>query len=155
MLEREHAAASAHAAPGGEAQSELSAKRSQLQRIRASRHRSAAGDTRRAARLDNRARRVEGEVEHGQQALNEARHTAARGERAQLHNGRVYTAEQLRERSEWLDAQAALPPARAGGGARGGAREEAREAARRTGTSAGAGGHGATTAGWRGRRVQP
>ncbi len=117
MLEREHAAASAHAAPGGEAQSELSAKRTQLQRMRGEQAQAAAaGDTRRAARLDARARRVEGEVERGQLALNEARHTAAEGERAQLHTGRAYTAEQLRERSEWLDAQAALPPARAAGG---------------------------------------
>jgi hypothetical protein len=117
MLEREHAAAGAHAAPGGEAQSELSAQRTQLQRIRAKRTQvAAAGDSRHAARLDNRARRVEGEVERGQLALNAARHTAAEGERAQLRSGRVYTAEQLRERSEWLDAQAALPPARVGGG---------------------------------------
>ncbi len=117
MLEREHAAASAHAAPGAEAKSELSAKRTQLQRICGKQAQAAvAGDTRRAARLDYRARRVEGEVERGQLALNEARHTAAEGERAQLHTGRVYTAEQLRERSEWLDRQAALPPARAGGG---------------------------------------
>jgi hypothetical protein len=116
MLEREHAAASTRAPPGGEAQSELSAKRSQLQRIRAKQTQvAAAGDTRHAVRLDNRARRVEGEIERGQQALNDARGTAADGERAQLHSGRVYTAEQLRERSEWLDAQAALQPASAGG----------------------------------------
>ncbi len=122
MLEREHAAASAHATPGGEAQSELSAKRTQLQRIRGKQlQAAAAGDTRHAARLDDRARRVESEVERGQLALNEARRTAAEGDRAQLHTGRTHTAEQLRERSEWLDAQAELPPARAGGGARGGA----------------------------------
>jgi hypothetical protein len=118
MLEREHAAASAHAAPGSEAQSELSVKRTQLQRIRGKQSQAAAaGEHRHAARLDDRARRVEGEVERGQLALNEARHTAAEGERAQLRTGRPYTAEQLRERSEWLDAQAALPPARAGRGA--------------------------------------
>jgi hypothetical protein len=117
MLEREHAAASAHAAPVGELQSELSAKRTQLQRIRAKQAQAAAaGEIRHAARLHHRARRVEGEVERGQLVLNEARHTAAEGERAQLRTGHVYTAEQLRERSEWLDAQAALPPARAGGG---------------------------------------
>ncbi len=126
MLEREHAAASAHAAPGSEAQSELSAKRTRLQRIRGEQAQAAAtGDTRRAARLDHRAKRIEGEVERGQQALNEARHTAADGERAQLHTGRAHTAEQLRERSEWLDAQAALPPARAGRGAGGGASGDA------------------------------
>jgi hypothetical protein len=117
MLEREHAAASAHAAPGGAVQSELSAKRTQLQRIRGKQSQAAvAGDTRHATRLDDRARRVEGEVERGRLALNEARHTVAEGKRAQPRTGRVYTAEQLRERSEWLDAQAALPPTRAGGG---------------------------------------
>ena len=122
MLEREHAEASAHAAPGSEAQNELSAKRTQLQRVRGTQAQAAAaGEHRHAARLDSRARRIEGEVEHDQQALNEARRTAAEGERAQLHTGRAYTAEQLRERSEWLDAQAALPPARAGGGAGGAA----------------------------------
>jgi len=146
MLEREHAAASARTAPGGEAQSELSAKRSQLQRIRAKQTQAAAaGDTRHAARLDHRARCVEGEVERGQLALNEARHTAAEGERAQLHTGRVYTAEQLRERSEWLDAQAALPPARAGGGM-----GRAAEGAARAGAASGArGGAPAANAGQR------
>jgi hypothetical protein len=120
MLEREHAVASARAAPGSEAQSELSAKRAQLQRIRGEQARAgAAGDTRRAARLDARARRVEGEVEQGQRALNEARRAAAEGERGQAHTGRAHTAEQLRARGEWLDAQAALPPARAGGAASG------------------------------------
>ena len=122
MLEREHTAAAAHAAPGAEAQSELSAKRTQLQRVRGEQAKAtAAGERRRAARLDVRAQRIEGEVEHGQQALNEAQRTAAEGERAQLLSGRPHTVEQLRGRSEWLDAQAALAPARAGARARGSA----------------------------------
>ncbi len=121
MLEHERAAAAVRVAPGSEAQSGLAAKRTQLQRVRGAQERAAAaGDTRRAARLGARAQRIEGEVEHGRQALNEARRTAAEGERAQLHTGRVHTAEQLRKRGEWLDAQAALAPARAGGSARGG-----------------------------------
>ncbi len=120
-LEREHESAAAHAAPGSEPQRELSAKRTQLQRIRGKQAQAAAaGDIRHAARLDHRARRVEGELERGQLALNEARHTAAEGERAQSRTGRLYTAEQLRERSLWLDAQAALPSARAVGSAPGG-----------------------------------
>ncbi len=120
MLAREHAAASAHAGSSSEVQQVLSAKRTQLQRVRGAQARATAdGDTRHAARLDDRARRIEGEIEHRQRTLNEARRTAAEGERARLHAGRVHTAEQLRERSEWLDAQAALPPARAGGGAGG------------------------------------
>jgi hypothetical protein len=140
MLEREHTEASAHAAPGGEAQSGLTAKRTQLQRIRAKQSQAAAvGDTRHAARLDHRARRVEGEIERGQLALNEARHTAAEGERAQLHTGRVHTAEQLRERSEWLDAQAALPPARTRRRAHRWAGNEAAEGEAQNGSAAGAG----------------
>ncbi len=120
MFEREHAAAAAHAAPGGAAQSELSARRTQLQRVRREQAKAtAAGEHRRAARLDARAQRIDGEVEHGQRALNEARRTAAEGGRARLRTGRPYTAAQLRERAEWLDAQAVLPPARGSGAHRG------------------------------------
>jgi hypothetical protein len=122
MLEREHASAGAHAAAGSELQSELSAKRTRLQRVRGEQAKAAAaGEHRRAARLQARAQRIDGEVESGQLALNEARRTAAEGERARPLTGRVYTAEQLRERSEWLDAQAALPAARSGRAAAGGA----------------------------------
>ncbi len=149
MLEREHAEASAHAAPGSDAQNELSAKRTQLQRVRGTQAQAvAAGEHRHAARLDSRARRIEGEVEHDQQALNEARRTVAEGERAQLHTGHAYTAEQLRERSEWLDAQAALPPARAGGGAGGAAGDGAGGAAGGgAGGAAGGGAGGAASGG--------
>ncbi|HXA53273.1 MAG TPA: hypothetical protein VNV37_00205 [Solirubrobacteraceae bacterium] len=117
LLECDHATAGERAASAADVQSELSAKRAQLQRVRGERAKAvAAGDTRRAARLNARATRIEGEVEGGQRALNEARHAAAEGERAQRRGGgRPYTAEQQRERAEWLDAQAALPPARGGG----------------------------------------
>ena len=120
LLEHHYDAAAAHVASGAAVQSDLSAKRTQLQRVRGEQAKAtAAGDTRRAARLDVRATRVEGELERGQHALNEARHTTAEGERAQRRGGRVdgrpYTAEQQRELAEWLDAQAALPPARGGG----------------------------------------
>jgi hypothetical protein len=121
MLEREHAVASAHAAAAPEVQSELSARRTQLQRVRGAREQAAvAGDARRAARLGVRAQRVEGEIERGQRALNEARRTAAEGERAQRRTGRAYTSEQARERGRLLDAQAALPDLRSAAGARGG-----------------------------------
>lgn len=120
LLEHHHTAAAVHAAAGAAVQSDLAAKRTRLQRVRGEQARAtAAGDTRRAARLNTRAMRIEGEVERGQRALNEARHTAAEGERAQRQGGREggrpYTAEQQRERAAWLDAQAALPPARSGG----------------------------------------
>ena len=112
MLEREHAAASAHAAAAPERQSELSAKRTQLQRVQGAREQAvAAGDTRKVAELDGRAQRVEGEVQRGQLALNDARRTAGEGERAHQSTGRVYTLERARERNEWLDAQATLPAA--------------------------------------------
>ncbi len=112
MLEREHAVASAHAARAPEVQSELSARRTQLQRVQGAREQAvAAGDTRRVAELDGRAQRVEGEIERGQFALDDARRTAGEGERAQRRTGRAYTPEQARERNEWLDAQAALPSA--------------------------------------------
>ncbi|MGH2855250.1 MAG: hypothetical protein ACRDLF_13775, partial [Solirubrobacteraceae bacterium] len=92
MLEREHWVASAHTAAAPLIQSELSAKRTQLQRVRGAREQAAAaGDTRRATRLDFRAQRIEGEIERGQLALNEARRTVAEGERAQRHTGRAYT----------------------------------------------------------------
>lgn len=121
MLEHEHAAAREHAAAAPEIQSELSVKRAQLQRVQSERERAlASGDTRRAVRLDVRARRIEGEVERGQLALNEARRTAAEGERAQRRTGRAYTANQTRERGRLLDDQAALPVAPRGLGARGG-----------------------------------
>ncbi len=112
MLEREHAAASAHAAATPALQSELFAKRTQLQRVQGAREQAvAAGDTRKVAELDARAQRVEGEVERGQLVLSDARRTASEGERAQRRTGRVYTPEQARERNAWLDAQAALPAA--------------------------------------------
>jgi hypothetical protein len=110
LLEHDHAAASGpNPASVSDAQHEVSNRRAQLQRIRAAQTEAAtAGDTRRTALLNARAERVEGEVARGQRAL-EA------GERAARHGGRPYTAGQLRERSEWLDAQAALPPARSRG----------------------------------------
>jgi hypothetical protein len=112
VLEREHGDAGALAAAAPEIQAELSAKRTQLRRVRrAQEEAGAAGDRRGAARLAVRARRVEGEIERGQLALNGARSTAAEGERAYRHSGRVYTSEQVRERGRLLDAQAALPAA--------------------------------------------
>ncbi len=112
MLEREHGAASGHAAAAPEIQAELSARRTQLQRVQGAHHdATVAGDTRRAARLDVRAQRIGGEIERGQLALNAARRTVAEGERARRRSGRAYTPEQARERGRLLDAQAALPAA--------------------------------------------
>jgi hypothetical protein len=109
MLEREHSDAGAISEAAPELQAELAARRTQLQRVRGAQDAaSAAGDTRRATRLGARAQRIEGEIERGQLALNEARSTAAEGERAYRHTGRVFTTEQARERARLLDAQAEL-----------------------------------------------
>ncbi len=110
MLEREHAVASARATAAPQVQNELSAKRTRLQRLQGAREQAVdAGDTRKVAELAVRAQRVEGEVQRGQLALNDARRAAGEGERAQRRTGRVYTPDQARERNKWLDAQAALP----------------------------------------------
>ncbi len=123
MLEREHGAASARTAAAPQIQSELSAKRTQSQRVHGARERAAAGgEHRKAAELEHRGKRIEREIERGQLALNEARRTAAEGERAQRRTGHTYTAEQARERGRLLDAQAALPGARERGTAAGGLR---------------------------------
>jgi hypothetical protein len=122
MFEHELDTASAHAAAAPEIQAELSARRTQLQRVQgARREATAAGDTRRAARLDVRAQRIEGEIERDQFALNAARRTVAEGERARRRSGRAHTPEQARERSRLLDEQAALPDLRSVAAAREGA----------------------------------
>ncbi len=110
MLEDEHERASAEVADAPSAQAELGAKRNRLQRVNGARRAAvAAGDTRRASRLEVRARGIEGEVEHGQKQLDAARRTVAEGERARRRTGRTYTHAAVGERSRFLDAQAALP----------------------------------------------
>jgi len=110
-LESEHAAATVRADAAPEIQAGLSAKRRQLERIRSQRARaSAAGDTRRVAKLDQRARRVEGEIEQGQGELTAARTLARDGERSRRRTGSVYTREQHEQRARFLDAQAQARP---------------------------------------------
>jgi len=72
----------------------------------------ARGDTRRAAELGHRGQRIEGEIAHEQTQLSAARKTADEGERAMRRTGDPFSREQLQERERFLDAQAALPPAR-------------------------------------------
>ncbi len=110
MLTREHEDASAHVARAAETHAELSSKRAQLQRVQAAQGAAtAAGDTRRAARLGVRGRRIESEMARAQQRLNAARQAADDGGKAQRRTGAVYTREQVRERGRFLDAQAGLP----------------------------------------------
>ncbi len=114
-LERDHAEASARVLAGPESQARLTAKREQLERVRAAQKRSLAtggrstGERRRTARLGVRAGRIERELEAEQQRLTAARKGAADGERTRKLTGRVYTREQEQERARFLDAQAALP----------------------------------------------
>ncbi len=123
LLEREHHDAEVQVRAGAELGTRLSAKRSQLERVRGERGRATASeDFRRAAELEHRAQRIEAEIEHSQQGLNAARRLASDSEHARRATGRAYTREQAEERERFLDAQAALPPSanarRVGGGER-------------------------------------
>jgi hypothetical protein len=104
---------------------ELSAKRAQLERVRVERAKAlASGKTRRAAELDHRAQRIEGDIGRSQQGLNAARLVANDGEQARSRTGAVYTGEQALERGRFLDAQAALPASGRSGGAAAGQRRD-------------------------------
>jgi hypothetical protein len=109
MLEREHDQARAQLRAAPLLRTQLAERERQLARVRkehVSAH--AAGDTRREARLQLRARRIEGEIVQRRQSLADARRTVGEGERAQRGGGRVYTRESLARRARFLDAQAAL-----------------------------------------------
>ncbi len=112
-LELEHDDALARMRGAPQAQQNLSDKRAQLQRVQQARAQALTrGDTRRAAKLGHRGQRIEGEIEHEQTQLSAARQTADGGERALRRKGDPFTREQLQDRERFLDAQAALPPAR-------------------------------------------
>ena len=109
-LEGEHEAAKTLLADGGATQSRLTQRRGRLARLRSARESALAdGDTRRAAKLDVRAKSLEGDLAGEQQAFNQARRLAGEGDRAERLSGRPYTAEQRQQRARWLDVQAALP----------------------------------------------
>lgn len=111
-LAREHSDARAHMEAAPDLQQRLSAKRARLERVHRERERArAGGDDRRAAKLEHRGARIAAEIEREQEALSAARRLAGEGDQAQRRTGRAYTAEQLRERDAFLDAQAALPAA--------------------------------------------
>jgi hypothetical protein len=114
-LEREHAQARARVGRVGvpsPAQARLGAMRAQLARVQAARAQAAAaGETRHAAQLGDRERRLAGELAREETAHRRARETVAAGERAERATGRPHTREQREERARLLDAQAALPRA--------------------------------------------
>jgi hypothetical protein len=86
--------------------------RAQLARVQGARGDAvAAGDTRRAARLGVRERRIAGEIAREEGALGRARATVADADAAQRRTGQPHTREQREERARLLDAQAALPAA--------------------------------------------
>ncbi|HVA20166.1 MAG TPA: hypothetical protein VMU55_08320 [Solirubrobacteraceae bacterium] len=68
-----------------------------------------ASHKKRAAKLQDRMDRLQGEITTEQSSLTAARQTVAGGERAKRASGNVYTREQSEERARFLAAQAALP----------------------------------------------
>jgi hypothetical protein len=111
-LERERRDARGLAELAPETQARLARMGAQLARIQGARgDAAAAGDTRRAARLGARERRIAGEIAHEQDALGRARRAVADADTAQRRTGQAHTREQREERARLLDAQAALPAA--------------------------------------------
>ena len=122
-LEHDHRDARARVDAAPSIRVGLAAKRLQLERVRRERDTAAlAGDTRRAAELHHRGRRIKDEIERGQQRLDGAREPADGRRPASRRSASMYTREQRRERERYLDVQAALPAAavaargRSGGG---------------------------------------
>jgi hypothetical protein len=101
--------ASTRVAGAAQTESRVAKGRSQLRDIRAAREKALkAGDTRRAAKLALRAKRVEAETTQAQQGLDAARSLAAGGERM-WGIGDHRKADAHQRRARWLDGQAALP----------------------------------------------
>jgi hypothetical protein len=71
-----------------------------------------ASHKKRAAKLQDRMDRLQGEITTEQSSLTAARQTATGGERAKRASGNVYTREQSEQRASFLAAQAALPAGR-------------------------------------------
>jgi hypothetical protein len=125
-LERDYREASARVAEAGTIQQQISAKRTQLARVHASkqaaeaRHaahenpgsQAARSDARATARLGARAQRLEAEIALEQGTLTAARQMVVEGQRAQQREGRNYNETQLFERARFYDEQAALPDKR-------------------------------------------
>jgi len=105
--------ASARTAVAAETNQRLSSSRAQLERLGRERAIAlAGGDTRRAAELQQRGERIQGEIELEQGTLNRARRVASEGEQAQRRGGgEAYPRERLEQQRRFLDAQAALPSA--------------------------------------------
>ena len=108
-MAQERRDASTRVAGSAQVQSRLALGRSQLGRVRAAREKALkAGDTRRVAKLDFRAKRIEGEATRAQQELDGARRVTVGGERV-WGVGEHRKTEERQRHARWLDAQAALP----------------------------------------------
>jgi hypothetical protein len=124
MLASERSEASKPLGPASEVEMRLSAKRARLVRLHEQRERAlAAGDTRRAAKLAHRSKRIEQELDSEQHEIDEARRVLA-GEPASSHEGGASALDQTRERSAFLDAQARLPASVRAVGVRSGERRD-------------------------------
>jgi hypothetical protein len=101
--------ASTRVTEGEQSRSRLAKGHTQLGRIRAAREKALkAGDKRRVAELDVRAKRVQADTTQARQDLDAARSPAAGGERMR-GVGEHIEAKGRQRRVRWLDAQAALP----------------------------------------------
>jgi hypothetical protein len=90
----------------------LAGLRSQLARVqRAHSDAIATGNTRKAAQLGARERRIAGRIVGEEDTLGQARRTVADSESAKRRTGENHTREQREQRARFLDAQAALPAA--------------------------------------------
>jgi hypothetical protein len=111
-LERDHHEARTRLQAAPETRERLGARRSQLERVRHARSAAlAAGDVRRAAELQHRGRRVEGEIKREQRHLRAAHLLVSEGGEPVGAPSATPMGKQRRERELFLDSQASLPGA--------------------------------------------
>ncbi len=113
-MQREHAAAQAKAEEAKSAREAAltdESLSSPLERDRAAAGFGAeeASHKKRAAKLQARMDRLQGEITGEQSSLTAARQTVTAGEKAKQATGKPYTREQSKEQAQFLAAQAALP----------------------------------------------
>ena len=119
--ERQQSSRAIQQAP--ETQARISASRAQLARVQLARHAAeqrlaadaggegapAVAESRRVARLGERARRIEAEIASRAGALSAARRHAGESQRSRERGGRGFSEAQVRERARFLDEQTRLP----------------------------------------------
>jgi hypothetical protein len=124
MLEREHADARELTQSARPRQQSLRRARAQLERVRSAQAAALAREDRRqAVRLAHRGARIEAEIQREQARLDGALRVVGERQRASRRSGPAYTREQVQERELFLDAQAALLPARASAKTKAGERQ--------------------------------